>query len=419
MEDPDLSRPQDFPEVDCDTEPPVLLLRFENVPKGGGQASSTYEVIFGPDATVLHVKTAIAQHEGILEHQYAVHDAPGESFAAIHLIETKPGLDIRDDGRAQRTFCPDSDGSESDDHMVDCPGTCFVGTVRYSIDSRLKLLQSQTDPLQEPQPEPEVPNLTESRAQLTDATDSAPEPEPEPADQHGHCGPHFSVERYGDAVEVWPQSGQHILAQFNDQAILVYQAFSEDIGRYAVEHQGFAGCKQYSCTRMTWIKTNFLWMMYRSKWATRHNQQMVLGVWLKRTFFERLLGSAKSTRPGSAGHPEQAKNTPCRFQWDPDHLPNGDAHVSRRAIQIGVKGELAEQYASEDTSVSPILQIVDVTPFVKEQKRLLDSMARAARAQPARSPLMVARERVYTGLPHALTQCIGVLDYDALHPENV
>ncbi|MFM7854759.1 MAG: DUF4291 family protein [Flammeovirgaceae bacterium] len=27
-----------------------------------------------------------------------------------------------------------------------------------------------------------------------------------------------------------------------------------------------------SLNRMTWMKPNFLWMMYRSGWATKHNQ---------------------------------------------------------------------------------------------------------------------------------------------------
>ena len=82
--------------------------------------------------------------------------------------------------------------------------------------------------------------------------------------------------------------------------------------------------------------------------------------------------------------------------------------MSRRAIQIGIKGPLADQYASEDKTVSPILGIVDITPFVKQQKRLLDGMKRSARAQPMGSNLMVARERVYTELPDGLMQGIGL-----------
>src|SRR5438105_14894169 len=59
----------------------------------------------------------------------------------------------------------------------------------------------------------------------------------------------------------WPQSGRHILAHFDSESIVVYQAYQPAIGRYAAQHQRFGG--EFSFARMSWIKTNFLWMMYR------------------------------------------------------------------------------------------------------------------------------------------------------------
>lgn len=53
--------------------------------------------------------------------------------------------------------------------------------------------------------------------------------------------------------------------QFDDDSIVVYQAFNADIARHAVKHQRFTGCAAYSPTRMTWIKSNFCWMMFRSQ----------------------------------------------------------------------------------------------------------------------------------------------------------
>lgn len=61
---------------------------------------------------------------------------------------------------------------------------------------------------------------------------------------------------------MWPQSGRHILAQFDKETIVVYQAFCPEIADYVVKHGSFGGPK-YSFTRMTWVKTNFMWMMYR------------------------------------------------------------------------------------------------------------------------------------------------------------
>ena len=93
----------------------------------------------------------------------------------------------------------------------------------------------------------------------------------------------LETEAYAAQLERWPKFGRFIRAQwtgffipsrmsfdltkrclwFVEEAILVYQAFKPEIGQYAVEHQRFVGCRAYSSPRMSWIKTNFLWMMFR------------------------------------------------------------------------------------------------------------------------------------------------------------
>ena len=37
----------------------------------------------------------------------------------------------------------------------------------------------------------------------------------------------------------WPVSGKHILAHFNEDSVVVYQAFNKEIANYAVEHQRY------------------------------------------------------------------------------------------------------------------------------------------------------------------------------------
>src|SRR4051794_4278997 len=95
------------------------------------------------------------------------------------------------------------------------------------------------------------------------------------------------TESYDEQAKVWPVTGRHILAQFDAETIIVYQAYSPAIGRFAVEHQRFGG--DFSFTRMSWIKPNFLWMMYRSGWGTKENQEVTLGLRIRRTFFDELL----------------------------------------------------------------------------------------------------------------------------------
>src|SRR6202162_2698449 len=98
------------------------------------------------------------------------------------------------------------------------------------------------------------------------------------------------ISSYVEQVKRWPQSGQHILAQFDDDTIIVYQAYCAEIGRFAVEKGYFGGDFKYS--RMSWIKPNFLWMMYRSQWGQAEGQEVVLAVRLKRRFFDSLLEQA-------------------------------------------------------------------------------------------------------------------------------
>ncbi len=35
----------------------------------------------------------------------------------------------------------------------------------------------------------------------------------------------------------WPQEGMHILAQYDEDSVVVYQAYQPQIADYAVEHQ--------------------------------------------------------------------------------------------------------------------------------------------------------------------------------------
>src|SRR5262245_5569752 len=95
------------------------------------------------------------------------------------------------------------------------------------------------------------------------------------------------TEHYLDQRKRWPSSGRHILACFDEESILVYQAFSAAIGMFAVHNGYFGG--EFSYGRMSWIKPNFLWMMYRSGWGQSLGQEVVLAVRLRRSFFDSIL----------------------------------------------------------------------------------------------------------------------------------
>lgn len=174
------------------------------------------------------------------------------------------------------------------------------------------------------------------------------------------------TEPYLEQVKRWPVCGRHILAHFDDSSIVVYQAYRKAIGRFAVENQLFGG--EFSFNRMSWIKPNFLWMMYRSGWGSKLGQEITLAIHLHRKAFEGILALAIHSAyvPGLYGSPEAWRarlvESPVRLQWDSDHDPAG-SEQERRAIQLGLAGDALRRYAKEW-----IVRIEDISDFVSQQR---------------------------------------------------
>ncbi|XP_070572295.1 uncharacterized protein [Ptychodera flava] len=154
------------------------------------------------------------------------------------------------------------------------------------------------------------------------------------------------------------------------------------------------GGSHFSFDRMSWIKTNFLWMMYRCGWAEKRNQERVLAVWISRDGFNTILKNAYTPLTQKAAGLHGKDSIEVRLQWDPDHKPNGNPE-NRRAIQLGLKKEMLRKYATEW-----VVQIEDITPFVKSEKVKVDS--------DTLDDLMVAEERVYHVEDQATAKLIEV-----------
>jgi hypothetical protein len=178
-------------------------------------------------------------------------------------------------------------------------------------------------------------------------------------------------ERYEGQLGRWPESGRHILASYDDASVIVYQAYRPSIGRWAVEHQQLGG-PEFGYSRMSWIKPNFLWMMYRSGWGTKENQEVTLALRIRRQFFESLL--AQSVESGFA--PDRfatlddwrraVSGSEVRVQWDPDHDPFG-AKQERRAIQLGLRGGALRAFGTTE-----LLEVIDMSEFVQLQRARLE-----------------------------------------------
>lgn len=194
----------------------------------------------------------------------------------------------------------------------------------------------------------------------------------------------MTFESYASQRERWPAEGRHILAQFSEDSIIVYQAYRPSIAQFALEHQRFGG--DFRLTRMSWIKPNFLWMMYRSGWASKAGQEFVLGLRLRRDFFDSILARAVASSFGASGMSQREDwqaaldSSDVRLQWDPDHDPSG-AKQSRRAIQLGLRGAALREYSAD-----AILEVLDMTPLVLRERDKLGG---------PREALLLPREEVY------------------------
>jgi hypothetical protein len=209
---------------------------------------------------------------------------------------------------------------------------------------------------------------------------------------------HLEAEPYVDQAARWPRQGRHILAHHDAETVVVYQAYRPAIGTYAIEHGVFGG--EFSYSRMSWIKPNFLWMMYRCGWGTKEGQEIVLGLRLRRPFFDGLLAQAVPSSFGASGlssHDEWASavaRSEVRLQWDPDHDPHG-VPLPRRAIQLGLRGSALEAFGKRE-----LLEVIDMTGFVATQREVLK---RAGVAQ-----LRIPAERTYVPDDRSIAQRMGL-----------
>lgn len=142
-----------------------------------------------------------------------------------------------------------------------------------------------------------------------------------------------------------------IRAVYDNNTITVYQAFNKYIAQSAVEHQTLLS-RLFKMERMTWVKPSFLWMMYRSGWATKENQECILAIKIKRSGFEWALENSCLSHFDSTIHSsyntwkETLKSSPVRIQWDPEKdIFFQPLHY--RSIQVGLSGIAVEKYVTD------------------------------------------------------------------------
>jgi hypothetical protein len=169
-------------------------------------------------------------------------------------------------------------------------------------------------------------------------------------------------------------SAQVFSAQFDEEGVFVYQAFNEKIADWAIAHQSLGG-PDFNTARMTWIKPSFAWVLYRSSYGTKHNQTRILKIKIEHTALASLLNKChcKEGGGGSKG----------RIQWDPARdIMESEGRVPRkkmreRAIQIGLKGSLSEEYVQNVIAISDVTNLssrIRAAHQSKDQAAAMDAL---------------------------------------------
>jgi len=144
---------------------------------------------------------------------------------------------------------------------------------------------------------------------------------------------------------------RRIYAAFDDEGVYVYQAFKPSIVKAAL-HTGTFG-EGFSLDRMTWIKPSFAWMLYRSGYATKTDQEAILKIKLSHEGFLAILRESIETTYNPRVHDSEKEwqkalqTSNVRHQWDPERNLNLHKHPDRRAIQIGIRGNVVQNYVNE------------------------------------------------------------------------
>ncbi|PSL25450.1 DUF4291 domain-containing protein [Chitinophaga ginsengisoli] len=162
-----------------------------------------------------------------------------------------------------------------------------------------------------------------------------------------------------------------IRALYDEDTITVYQAYNKTIANHAIASQTFV-CPPFKKERMTWIKPSFLWMMYRSGWATKENQEYILAIKIKREGFEWALENSCLSHFDNAGNTTfedwktKLQISPVRIQWDPERDIFMQALPQQRAIQMGLSGIAVEKYIDEW-----IVSVEDITAYSQNIRQLI------------------------------------------------
>lgn len=231
------------------------------------------------------------------------------------------------------------------------------------------------------------------------------------------CTGFLSQDSYGSPPPVWraeleePGSStifhrhidmpqlREIRADFDRDTIVVYQAFCATIADAAIAASRFVA--PFSLGRMTWIKPSFLWLMERSNWARKPNQERILAIRITRMGWETALAMGELTSFEPNVHERidawrsRFDQAPVHVQWDPERSLRGKK-LGCRSIQVGLSRHVIRKYVEEWT-----VEIRDLTATATRIRRLCDEGAHD------RARRLLPRERTFE-VPEGIAYRLGM-----------
>ncbi len=160
-----------------------------------------------------------------------------------------------------------------------------------------------------------------------------------------------------------------IRANYDADTIVMYQAYGKVIAEPALKQQTFIS--PFSFNRMTWIKPSFLWLIHRSNWGRKSNQDYILAVRIKRSGWEKALSLGvltsyeKSVHTNVVDWREKFDNASVHVQWDPERSLKG-TDLQIESIQVGLSRHIIREFVD-----NWIVNIEDITPTVRKIYDLL------------------------------------------------
>lgn len=161
--------------------------------------------------------------------------------------------------------------------------------------------------------------------------------------------------------------------------VRVYQAFGDEIAASINASGGKDFGPKFSMKRMSWVKPSFLWMMYRSGYATKPGQEHVFAIDIKEEAFRYMLEHSVLS-DNMARAKKISGYDDIRCQWDPERSIRGGA-LNIRSVQLGLRGKALKMYIEEW-----IVNVEEITPLVTEMRDLLKEKKDISHLLPKETP---------------------------------